>query len=144
MIQNKNEFGKLSVLELDDFEIENAIKLPNDYRDFLLEFNGGVPIPNKNETPSTVVSYILGMHNGDYYASLYKHIDMFKGRLPASTFSIATDPFGNLFIMSLHPQGYGHIYFWDHEGEPSYQDGDYIDNCSFVAYSFSEFLTNLK
>lgn len=144
MIENKNEFGKLSEIELNDFEKENNIRLPNDYKGFLLEFNGGIPIPNTNAKPSTVVTYILGMHIGDYYASLYKHIDMFKNRLPVSTFPMATDPFGNLFIMSLHPQGFGHIYFWEHEGEPEYQDGHYTDNCTFVAYSFTEFINNLK
>ncbi len=69
---------------------------------------------------------------------------MFKGRLPLSSFTIAADPFGNLFIMSLHSEIYGCIYFWDHEGQPEHQDGHYTDNCSFVAYSFSEFLQNLK
>lgn len=144
MIENINEFGKLQEIELNDFEKENSIKLPKDYRDFLLEFNGGCPDPNRNENPSTVVTYILGVHNGEYYASLYKHIDMFKNRLPVSSFPIATDPFGNLFLMSLHPEGHGHIYFWDHEGEPEYQDGHYTDNCSFVAYSFTEFINNLR
>jgi hypothetical protein len=43
MIENKNEFGKLQEIELIDFEKENNIKLPEDYRDFLLEFNGGIP-----------------------------------------------------------------------------------------------------
>jgi len=144
MIEKKNEFGKLQEVELRDFEQENNVNLPSDYRDFLLEFNGGKPIRNRNERPDTIVTYILGMHNGAYYASLYKHIDMFKDRLPLSTFPIATDSFGNLFIMSLHLEGYGHIYFWDHEGEPEYQDGHYTDNCSFVAYSFTEFIDNLK
>ena len=144
MIENNNEFGKLKEIELSDFEKVNDIILPNDYKDFLLKFNGGVPNPNVNENPSTVVTYILGMHNGDYYASLYKHVDIFKRRLPFSTFPIATDGFGNLFIMSVHPKGLGHIYFWDHEGEPEYQDGHYIDNCYFVSYSFTEFLNNLK
>lgn len=144
MIENKNEFGKLQEVELRDFEWTNNIKLPVDYRDFLLRFNGGKPSLDRNERPDTVVTYILGMHNGEYYASLYKHIDMFKNRLPVSTFPIATDPFGNLFIMSLHPEGHGHIYFWDHEGEPEYQDGHYTDNCSFVAYSFTEFINSLR
>jgi hypothetical protein len=144
MVENKNEFGALQEVELNDFERENNIELPNDYRNFLLEFNGGKPKPDKNENPETIVTYILGMHNGDYYASLYKQIDMFKGRLPLSTFPIATDPFGNLFIMSLHPEGHGHIYFWDHEGETEYQDGHYTENCSFVAYTFSEFINNLR
>lgn len=144
MINNGNEFGVLSEIELKDFEKANNIKLPDDYREFLLEFNGGIPSPNRNGNPDTIVTYILGMHNGNYYASLYKHIDMFKNRLPVSTFSIATDAFGNLFILSLHPENHGNIYFWDHEGEPEYQDGHYIDNCYFVAYSFSAFINNLR
>lgn len=144
MIQEKNRFGILSENELIDFEKENSIKLPEDYRLFLLEFNGGAPNPNRVKNPDTIVSYLLGMHNQDYFASLYKHIDMFKRRLPLSTFPIATDPFGNLFIMSVHPDVYGYIYFWDHEGEPEYQDGNYVDNCYFVAYSFNEFIDNLQ
>ena len=144
MIENKYEFGVLREIEISDFEKVNNIKLPSDYKDFLLEFNGGKPKPNEHEHSGYVVTYILGMHNGNYYASLYKHIDMFKSRLPFSSFPIATDPFGNLFIMSLHPEGHGHIYFWEHEGEPEYQDGHFVENCTFVAYSFTEFIKNLK
>ena len=143
MIESANEFGRLSLLELNEFEQVNGKKLPQDYRDFLLEFNGGMPNPNSNVKLDRVVLYILGMHNGDYYASLYKHIDMFAGRLPFSTFPIATDPFGNLYLMSLHSENYGQIFFWDHEGEPENQDGHYVDNCSFVAYSFTQFLNEL-
>jgi len=143
VVKIQNEFGRLQEVELSDFEKENSIELPKDYRDFLLEVNGGKPTPNENRNPPTVVTYILGMHNGEYYASLYKHIDMFKNRLPVSTFPIATDAFGNLFIMSVHSESYGHVYFWGHEGESEYQDGHYVDNCSFVAYSFSEFINNL-
>lgn len=144
IIEKKNEFGKLPIKELEDFEIENNIKIPGDYKQFLLENNGGRPIPNLNTQPSTNVAYILGMHNGDYFASLYKHIEMFKKRIPFSTFPIATDYFGNLFLLTIHPESYGQVYFWDHEGEPEFQDGNYILNCSFVAYSFSEFLQNLS
>jgi hypothetical protein len=144
MIVKKNEFGVLQVSELNEFENENNVTLPEDYRHFLLEFNGGEPVLSRNEDIGTVVNYFLGMPNGEHYASLYKHIDMFKERLPLSTFPIATDPFGNLFIMSLHPESHGHIYFWDHEREPEHQDGHYVENCSFVAYSFSEFIKKLK
>ncbi|MBV4360346.1 SMI1/KNR4 family protein [Pinibacter aurantiacus] len=142
--KNGNGFGRLQQNELNDFEAKNSISLPKDYKVFLLEFNGGSPSPNRNQNPETVVTYVLGMHNGEYYTSLYKHIDMFKHRLPLSTFPIATDSFGNLFIMSLHSDGYGNIYFWDHEGEAVHQDGHYVDNCYFVAYSFTEFVENLK
>lgn len=144
LISKKNEFGKLPEVELIDFEKENNIKLPEDYRDFLLQYNGGEPSPNKNDKLDIVVSYILGMHNGEYYASLYKYIDVFKKKIPFGTFPIATDPFGNLFIMSLDKDGHGHIYFWDHEGEPEHQDGHNTENCSFVAYSFTEFMAGLS
>jgi hypothetical protein len=142
-IKEPNFFGKLSETELIDFEQVNNIKLPVEYKQFLLNFNGGVPEPNRNLKPDTFVTYILGMHNGPFHTSLYKHIDMLKERLPLSTFPIGTDPFGNLFIMTLHPESYGQIYFWDHEEEPKIQDGHFTQNCYFVANSFSEFVNNL-
>jgi hypothetical protein len=76
IIKNGNFFGKLSLQELNDFETENKIKLPN---------------------------------------GLDKHISMFQGRLPFSSFPIGSDSFGNLFLMSVHPDSYGQIYFWNHE-----------------------------
>ncbi|MEP7258975.1 MAG: SMI1/KNR4 family protein [Flavitalea sp.] len=44
-IEKRNEFGKLGEIELSDFEEVNNIKLPDDYRKFLLKFNGGSPRP---------------------------------------------------------------------------------------------------
>lgn len=143
MVKTPNEFGGLSNEELEDFEKVNQISLPEKYKEFLLKYNGGKPLKEHIENSSVVVTYIFGMHNGDYHASLYKHIEMFKGRLPFSTFPIAGDAFGNLFIMSLHPEGHGHIYFWDHEVEPAYQNGHFTDNCTFIAYSFESFLDKL-
>ena len=143
IVKESNQFGKLSEEELHDFELENQIKLPADYRTFLLENNGGNPVKQNNPVPATIVSYIFGMHNGDYYASLYKHIDVFKNRIPFGTFPIANDPFGNQFLMALNEENYGQIYFWDHEGEPMAQDGHYIGNVIFVAYSFGEFVYHL-
>lgn len=144
MILESNKYGRLSMPELTDFELVNDIKLPTDYQEFLLKFNGGEPSPNENPSPETVVRYILGMHNGDKFASLYRFIEIYAKRLPGGCMPIATDPFGNLFIMNLNAEDLGYIYFWDHEGEPEVQDGHYVDNCYFVAYSFTEFLNNLR
>ena len=143
MVKNPNQYGSLTNQELSDFEKSNNIVLPEGYRAFLLKYNGGQPIKGNIKPPPTIVKCLLGMHNGPFSESLYKHIDMLKDRLPLSCFPIASDPFGNLFIMSVHPENYGQVFFWDHEGEPAKQDGHYIDNVSFVAYSFEEFLNNL-
>ncbi|MBS1656290.1 MAG: SMI1/KNR4 family protein, partial [Bacteroidetes bacterium] len=53
MIEKKREFGAIQEIELNDFEKENGILLPDDYKKFLLEFNGGKPIPNRNTNPDT-------------------------------------------------------------------------------------------
>lgn len=143
-INEKNQFGKLSLPELEDFEKANNRKLPGDYRSFLLESNGGVPIPNVRPLSGRIVSCFLGMHNGPHYSSLYRAIESFSGRLPYDTFPIARDPFGNLFIMSLDEDCYGYIYFWDHENESPIADGNYVENCHFEAYSFSEFVDGFK
>ncbi|MGE7775633.1 SMI1/KNR4 family protein [Chitinophaga sp. NPDC101104] len=142
-VERKNEFGGLTELELADFENANKVVLPKDYREFLLENNGGKPIPNRVRLPSAILEYLSGMHNGDTYANLYKQIDVFRSRIPFSTFPIGIDPFGNLFLMSIHQEIFGYIYFWVHEGEPEVQDGHYTDNCTFVAYNFTEFVDNL-
>lgn len=143
MVLKQNEFGKLSNKELNDFEMTNSIRLPYDYKHFLLKTNGGQPIKNNSKKPETVISYIFGMHNGAYFASLYKQIDTFSRRIPLGTVPIASDPFGNLFLMSFHPENCGQIFFWAHEGEPQNQDGHYVDNVSFVASSFSDFVNEL-
>jgi hypothetical protein len=47
-IFDSGKFGTLSIQELKDFEKENEITLPLDYRNFLLTpYNGGKPNPNK-------------------------------------------------------------------------------------------------
>lgn len=143
MVTNPNHFGKLTLEELTDFEKTNQISLPEGYKKFLLKNNGGKPFKNTLQTPSTVIDHILGMHNGDYYASLYKHIHKFADRLPLSTFPVGNDAFGNLLIMSVHPDNYGQIFFWEQEGESAFQDGHYIDNVTFVAYSFDDLIDNL-
>ena len=121
MVTIPNQFGKLSLEELNDFEKANQMKLPADYREFLLTYNGGKLLKDKLQAPANVIAYILGMHSGDYYASLYKHIDMFAKRIPFNTFPIATDPFGNLFIMSMHQDNYGQYSFGNTKASQKFQ-----------------------
>lgn len=144
MINFSNHFSKkLSIQELEAFEAVNKIQLPEDYRNFLLQYNGGKPSLDLLPQKDTNIAYFLGMHNDNYYSSIYWHIETFSKRLPLSTFPIARDYFGNLFIISIHPESYGHIYYWDHENEPETQDGHNTQNCSFIAYCFTELLNSL-
>lgn len=139
-----NKFGRINIQDIKDFESSNNLKLPDDYKEFLIEYNGGKPFPNIEPTIKSDVQWIYGMVVEPYYASLFKHLDTFAGRLPSWYFPIANDSGGNLYIMSLYEGNHGLIAFWDHEREAEQGESDqYFDNLSFVANSFTEFLNNL-
>lgn len=143
MIEDSNRFGKLKVKTLEEFEKENKLKLPDDYRAFLIEHNGGSPSPATNPTPETDVQWIYGIHNGEYWASLKWHIKTLSGRIPANTLPIANDSGGNIFLLSLHPDSYGEVWFWDHENETEKNADAYLDNIIKSADSFTDFVNSL-
>jgi cell wall assembly regulator SMI1 len=138
----------LTPADLEAVEQRLGIRLPDDYRAWLLKHNGGRPKPAgfkyKLETgPYTdgVVAWFLGLHDGPH-ENFERDCRWWKGqhRLPENLFPIADDPFGNLICMSFGGADKGKIYFWDHEEEgpePSY------DNCHLIADSLQEFLEGL-
>lgn len=146
-ILTPNEFGKLQIKTLEDFEELNEIKLPNDYREFLIKFNGGGPYPNgvALQYGDTDVQYIFGMHDGPFYSNFFAYLDAYVDRVPTGYIPIANDSGGNLFIMSLRPENFGEISFWRHEFELKEGDtADYFDNTEVLTNSFGSFLKMLK
>lgn len=89
-ITDSNRFGGLSSSKLKEFEIQYTMTLLKEYRDFLLEHNGGEPKPSTNKTPETDVQWIYGIHDGEYRASLKYHINSVRTRLtPRSSYNIS-------------------------------------------------------
>lgn len=142
-IIDSNRFGKLSESGIADFEVKFSILLPTDYKDFLLEHNGGCPKPNTNRFPETDVQWIYGIHQYDYWANLIEHIDMFKERIPSDTIPIANDSGGNLFLLSLRNDSKGEVWFWNHEEEAEENGHEYLENITKVSDSFNSFIDNL-
>lgn len=142
-IKESNRFGKLNEEQLSEFENQLQVTLPKDYRSFLLNHNGGCPVPDTNKTPETDVRQILGLHNGESWASLQDHIDDYKGRIPSDTLPIAYDSLGNLFLLSLRKDTHGEVWFWDHELEAANNASEYFQNITKSANSFREFIENL-
>lgn len=145
-ILESNLFGKIDMDDLKDFEKSNSITFPSDYREFLIEHNGGVPEPNKIrlQYSSTDVQVLFGMYKGDHYANFFKAVQVFHNRIPSWYIPIGRDSGGNLFIMSLWEENKGVVAFWSHEGEaPEGEADQYFDNLTHIADSFAEFLNNL-
>jgi hypothetical protein len=118
--------------------------IPPDYRDFLLEHNGGHPdparfdIPGEEQPRTSRVSFFFGVDvqkplNVEYFVST------FEGRIPPELFPIGRDPGGNLMLMDED----GKIFFWHHEGEAEDGEPPTRDNVSPVADSLDDLLRSL-
>ena len=143
-ILNGNKFGTIDLEDIKQFESHNGVTLPEDYKSFLLKYNGGKPKHALEPTVKSDIQWIYGMVAEPYYASLFQHLDMFQGRLPSWYFPIANDSGGNLYLMSLYEENRGLIAFWDHENEAEEGQADqYFENLTVVASSFTDFLNQL-
>jgi len=133
---------------LTNFEKELGSPLPAPYREFLLQFNGACPEPNrfefKDSQSGSDCRYILGLNDTDQ--DLRHYLETHKLRLPQGLLPIAYDSTGNLICLSIRAEDHGHVYFWDHSlvNNPAPSDQDLADRIVPVANSFDQFLFNLK
>ncbi len=130
------------------FETEIGQRLPDDYRAFLLHYNGGRPAQRgfqfarrANFHVHAVVHWFLSLHDGE--ASNLEHTARaLHRRIPPDTLPIANDPYGSFVLLGLGGESRGKVYFWDHErlaaGPPEWS------NVDLVADSFDGFLRQLE
>jgi hypothetical protein len=147
IIKESNCFGPVTEQTLDEFERAQRIRLPSDYRTFLLKHNGGDPRPHGTvdfveygKENSTIIQYFYGLHGGKDWASLQSNVDVYSGRLVRKALPIANDSCGNLFLLLVGGFKRGRVYFWDHEQErerPTYA------NMSLVGRTFDAFAAML-
>lgn len=116
-----------SELPIREFEADNAITLPADYRAFVRENGGGKPERCSYKTADGrehIVSYLLSFAPGSAVSIHSFNPDTSR------YVAIAIDPFGNLWCLERET---GHIVFRNHE------TGSITD----AAESFSAFLDKL-
>jgi hypothetical protein len=132
-----------------------GVRLPEEYRQYLLSHLGGHPAPDNfrvqwsgqdwaegNEINS--VAWMLSPYDGkdenlvDYYKT---HV----GRVPDDTIPIARDPGSNLILLGVSGPNKGKVFFWqrDYEVDPGSGDVPDYSNVGHVADSFDEFINSL-
>lgn len=126
MFETPNPFGECNPIQIQKFEQEFTIHIPNDYKDYLCQFNGAKPIHTicalGNE--ETSIHHMYGLHDCDWC----------RIRIENNMLIFADDPFGNEFAINLNPENnYGFIYFIDRE----------LDNSILLHSSFYEFISSL-
>lgn len=80
-------------------EIESlfGVKLPNDFRDFILTHSGGRPLPHTYDCPTrdeAVLHNLLNFDKNEKY-NVFKTYGLIKDRLLENIYPFAEDPFGN-------------------------------------------------
>lgn len=140
---------KIDRHEVSLIEEKLNISFPQDYIDFILTINGGVPEDdmlfdfkdlNDNDDGSVINRFYSifaeNLNDRNNAVRLYRSMRKEK-RLPPKAFPFGEDPGGNLICILLDTINYGHIYFWEHEIE--LQDESY-KGMSLIADSFSKFI----
>lgn len=122
-------------------------RLPKDYVKFLLDYNGGSPVPDafdfKDGTGGSSVRYFHGLRKNADDDDLLRNIDVYKDRMPSDFLPIASDFGGNKIVIAVSGQYYGRLFFWDHENEVDEGFIAGVENMSLIADSFSVFLSGL-
>ncbi|TSJ88010.1 SMI1/KNR4 family protein [Gilliamella apicola] len=132
--------------DISNFEKIIKGSLPNDYKDFLMKYNGGQPQPNSfrffsDRNDESMADYFLSLGR-EKYSNLLSYYDLYKDRIPSEFIPIAHDPEGNLIIMELKPNS-NRIYFWDHELEADEDETPNMDNVYYINQSFTKFINDL-
>ena len=139
MIPMKKTFGVASASDLQAFEKKLGVSLPQQYRDFLLEQNGGRPdlgdftVPNWGES---LVNFFYGAGIGGNY-DLEVALHSLDDVMPVDrVIPIGDDPGGNQICLGIRGEYLGKIYFWVHDE----MDEDEVRPLIEVAPSFDAFV----
>ena len=110
---------------IERFQSQNNIILPDEYKIFLLKYNGGMTPKTKfniNKVSSDI-RYFYGLGNVDEDYNLQYLIDKkdeFQSYLEEKMLPIATNAFGDDIILSIGEKDRGSIYFRYHDRNKKY------------------------
>ncbi|MGE6599596.1 SMI1/KNR4 family protein [Bacillus proteolyticus] len=128
--------------DVENFELEQNIKFPKEYKEFLLTFNGGYPqlsLFKISEEGESIVNVFYGLNISKSYDELSNAYESLGGEIPEGFISIGDDSGGNQICLGVNDEYYGKLYFGFH----GIEDNDEVSNMFFLANNFREFLNNL-
>jgi hypothetical protein len=135
--------------QLNDLEKHFGVKFPQAYRDFMLTTNGGIPLHMcfnfKDGTDGSTVGFYTVLPGNS--RDIVESNKVREQRLPRGFVSIGDDDNGNEICINCNEgQGYGKVYFWDHDNEADEALGETpetVKNVFLLGDTFTEFLEGL-
>jgi len=137
---------------LKELEIELGVRFPNEYAEFLLQFNGGdfrrhvmfhLPKPTRRIDAVGVNSFLGEPGDRVHFHGLSWWAQILADRIPHDYLAIANcNSEDHVLLKFVRPQSeFAGIWFWDGPGFWIPEDGD---NIHWLADSFNEFLSLLQ
>ena len=131
--------------ELAALEKKLGLRLPDDYRTFLLTINGGRPRTHEvfdiGKKDSSLINMLYSAKRDDHQElTIYKQHLALEGRIPKDLLPIGEDQGSSQICLGIGEKNHGQVFFWDMEDEreqPTYK------NVRRIAGSFTEFLDSL-
>ncbi|MBC2163881.1 SMI1/KNR4 family protein [Listeria booriae] len=143
MVSIESSNKKATSAAIEDFEQRYNLKLAEDYKKFLLDFNGGYADPNvfkiSEEQGESALNTLYGLGIDDEYDELGSVYESLDGIIPSDFISIADDSGGNQICLGVDDDYFGKVFVWIHDMEIE----EDMDNMFLLADDFKLFLDEL-
>jgi hypothetical protein len=140
-ILNDNRWGPLQEATVSSFESRNGIKLPPEYRAFLLRHHGGLPAPNFYWVVpgdwGSGIETLYGFGPDDYQLQQFLDGRVSLG-IEVDLLPIGDDGCCNYLCLGVVGPRQGQVFYIDHEFSPGEEGRE-----RRLAGSFDEFLASL-
>ncbi len=144
--ENEQKNSSLETIKILEKNLNKV--LPGSYVKFILNINGGLPIPNaisildnlNNNLIEEYVSYFLGIYPLNSDNDLFENYSEYFNSQNSEYLPIASCYSQNMFLLSLKDENYQHIYYRDHLREDTNSSHN---NLLFVAFTFDDFVNQL-
>lgn len=144
---NINSFGGASLETINNFEKSIGFLLPNDYKQFLMKYNGGTArirystfkVKELNENIPLDVLYGIGIEKKQL--DLQEVNDEYIDDILANCIIIGDDPGAGMIVL-INDDDFQGIYYWDHSFYFSQSSDE--KNIYKIADSFKDFIDGLN
>ena len=138
---------RLSESDISNLEIRIGMVLPEQYRWFLLDFNGGTPTPDTVDIEglpgaSADVQVFFGIGRSVESNCIEWNLATLAERLTEGLLPIAIDSGGSVFCLSLRRHDYGTVLYCDLQSV--FADFESDPELYYVAPDFEAFLKKLR
>ncbi len=137
-------FGNANQKDIRAFEKNIGVRLPDDYFDFLLQYNGGiVELTDENTVriedlgESIYIDILFGLNSKRAELGLELWQNDYRSDMPSETIIIGTSYQHGFIILICSGEDAG-VYYWDHAYEFSCSNDE--TNTYFMADTFTDFI----